>query len=97
MSFSNNADKIQRDSHRRYFLPRTEIKDYNVLIDVRNFYDQNIDDELKKYEELREIMIGNENYETGSLLDYAYYKEHYKLVACNLSKQKILESSPRDA
>ena len=42
-------------------------------------------------------MIGNENYETGSLLDYAYYKNHYKLVACNLSKQKILDSNPRAA
>ena len=42
-------------------------------------------------------MIGNENYETGSLLDYAYYKNHYKLVACNLSKQKMLDSNPRAA
>ena len=42
-------------------------------------------------------MIENENYETGSLLDYAYHKDHYKLVACNLSKQKILDSNPRAA
>ena len=66
------------------------------MIDARNFYDENINHELKKYEELREIMIGKgEDYETGTLLDYAYYKRHYKLVACDLSKQKILDSKPR--
>ena len=98
MGFSNNAaDRIERDSHTEYFLPRTKIKDYNVLIDGRKFYGQNINDELKKYEELREIMIGNQNYETGSLIDYAYYKKHYKSVACNLSKQKILDSNARAA
>ena len=81
MGFSENAERIERDSHRKYFLPKVDIKDHNVLIDRRNFYDQNINDELKKYEELREIMIGNENYETGYLIDYIYYKDNYKLVA----------------
>ena len=38
-------------------------------------------------------MIGKENYETGSLLDYAYYKKEYKLVACDLSKQKIFDTN----
>ena len=49
---TDGAFKVERNSHRKYFLPRTEIKDYNVLIDGRNFYDQNINDELKKYEEV---------------------------------------------
>ena len=40
-------------------------------------------------------MIGKENYETGSLLDYAYYEKDYKLVACDLSKQKICDSNRR--
>ena len=48
MGFSNNdADRIDRDNHKKYFLPRTEIKDYHVLIDGRNVYDQNINGELK--------------------------------------------------
>ena len=77
MGFSNDAaDRIERDYHKRYFLPREDIKDYNVFIDGRNFYDQPIDDELRKYDEVRNIMSGNEDYTTGSLLDYAYYKDN---------------------
>ena len=49
---------VKRNSHRKYFLPRVDIKDYNVLIDERNFYDQNISDDFKKYEELRKVMTG---------------------------------------
>ena len=45
--------RVQGDSHKKYFLPRVDIKDYNVLIEGRNFYDQNISDDFKKYEELR--------------------------------------------
>ena len=45
----NNADP---ESHRRYFLPRIGIKNYNVLIDGRNFYDQIINDSLTRYNEL---------------------------------------------
>ena len=59
------------------FLPRVDIKDYNVLIDGRNFYDQNISYDFKKYEKLRKIMTGRgEDYTTGSLLDYDYWKKN---------------------
>ena len=41
-------------------------------------------------------MIGKgEDYTTGCLLDYNYFKEHYKLVAVDLSKQKELDANPR--
>ena len=41
-------------------------------------------------------MIGKgEDYTTGSLLDYNYFKKHYKLVAVDLSKRKELEVDPR--
>ena len=53
---NNNANRVKRNSHRKYFLPRVDIKDYNGLIDGRNFYDQNISDDFKKYEELRKVM-----------------------------------------
>ena len=46
------------DCHRKYFLSRVDIKDYNVLTDGRNFYDQHISDHFKKYEELRKVMTG---------------------------------------
>ena len=72
MGFSSNTtDRVDRDDH------RIDIKDYNILIDGRNFYDEPINDELRKYDELRNIKIGGgEDYRTGFLLDYDYYKKH---------------------
>ena len=52
------AYRVERDSHKKYFLPRVDIKDYNILIDGRNFYDQNISDAFIEYEELRKVMTG---------------------------------------
>ena len=48
---ADNPNRVKRDSHRKYFLPRVDIKDYNVLVNGRNFYDQNISEDFKKYEE----------------------------------------------
>ena len=85
-----------KESHRKYFLPRADIKDYNILIDGRNFYDQNISDDFKKYEELRKVMARRgEDFTAGSLLDYDYWKNNYKLICCDLSKQKVLDSNPK--
>ena len=89
-------EKVKRVGHRKYFLPRVDIKDYNVLIDGRNFCNQNISDGFKKYEELRKVMTGRgEDYATGSLLDYDYWKNNYKLIYCDLTKQKLLNSNPK--
>ena len=71
-------ERVQRDSHRKYFLRRVGITDYNVLIDGRNFYNQPINDQIKKYDETRNIATGKGNdYATGYLLDYQYFKDHY--------------------
>ena len=84
-----NANQVRRDDDRNFFFTRTEIRNYNVLIGGRNFYDQPVDDELRKYDGVRNIMIRRgEDYETESLLDYNYY--NYNLIACDLSKQKIV-------
>ena len=91
-----DPNSVERDSHTKYFLSRVDIKDYNVLIDGRNFYDQNISDDFKKYEELRKVMTGKgEDYTTGSLLDYDYWKNNYKLICCNLSKKRALDRDPK--
>ena len=93
---NDSANRVKRNSHTKYFLPRVDIKDYNVLIDGRNFYDQNISNNFKKCKELRKIMIGRgEDYTTGSLLDYDYWKNNCKLISCDLSKQKVLDSNPK--
>ena len=38
-----------------------------------------------------------ENYETGCLLDFDYYKKHYSVIACDLSRQKPLDPNPKVA
>ena len=77
-TINNTANRVQRDSHRKYFLPRVDITNYNVLIDCRNFHDQPINDQIKKYDEIRKIAIGKgDDYTTSCLLDYQYFKDHY--------------------
>ena len=52
---NNTANSVERNSHRKYFLPRVNITNYNMLIDGRNFYEQPVNDQIKKYDEIREI------------------------------------------
>ena len=87
---SNNADKkFERNSHRKYFVPKVNITNYNVLIDGRNFYDQPIGDQIKKYDEIRKITTGHvDDYTTGCLLDCQYFKDHYDLIQSILAKKK---------
>ena len=88
--------KNERNSHTIYFLPRVNITNYNVLIDGRSFYDQPINDIIKQYDEIRKIATGQgDDYTTGCLLDYQYFKDHYNLIAIDLSKQKELDADSR--
>ena len=97
MAYSRADDnQATRDGQRKYYLPRIDLKKYNVILDGRNFYDNPIENNIEKYRELKQAMIGKgEDYITGSLLDYEYFKKHYKLVAADLSKQKELDADPR--
>ena len=93
---NNTANKVKRNSDRKYFLPRVNITNYNVLIDGRNFYDQPINDLVKQYDEIRKTATGQgDDYTTGCLLDYQYFKDHYNLIAVDLSKQKELDADSR--
>ena len=66
-----------------------------MLIDGRNFYDQPMNDSVKKYDEIRKITTGKgDNYTTGCLLDYDYFKKNYQLIAVDLSKQRELMLIP---
>ena len=66
------------------------------MIDGRNFYDQPINDLMKQYDEVRKVSAGQgDDCTTGSLLDYAYFKDHYRLIAVDLSKQKALYADSR--
>ena len=66
------------------------------MVDGRNFFDQPINSMNKTYENIRKIATGKgDDYTTGCLLDYSYFKENYKMIAIDLSKQQVLDADPR--
>ena len=78
----NNAKKDHKDSFSHYY----EIKDFNVLIDGKRFFDLPV-----KNEEASEKISRNNDYKTDNLLDFAYFKENNQLIAIDLSKQTTLK------
>ena len=73
LSFENENDRI---SHSTYYLPKGEIKDYNVMIVGRNFFDQPINNMKKTYENIIKITTSKgDDYTTGCLLDYLTLKK----------------------
>ena len=85
-----NAD--DRQSFSQFYLPRVMVKDYNVIIDKLAFFDLPIKTEEEAYEKTVDISRNNE-YTTGNLLDYNYFKKYYKLIAIDLSKQQVLQEN----
>ena len=79
-----------RQSFSQFYLPRVMVKDFNVIIDKLAFFDLPIKTEEETYEKIIDISKGNE-YATGNLLDYDYFKKYYKLIATNLTKQQVLQ------
>ena len=74
------ANQVIRNGYRKDFVPRVDITSYKVLIDGRNFYDQPINDSIRKYDEIRKIATGKgDNYATGCLLDYDYFKKELSI------------------
>ena len=82
----DNIKKDYRDSFSHYYVPNMQIKDFSVLIDGKSFFDLPIKNEEETYEKIID-MSNNNDYMTGNLLDFAYYKENYKLIPIDLSKQ----------
>ena len=65
--------------------PKVEIKDYIAVIDGRNFFNQPIQNDKIKYDNIQKIAVRQEDdYTTGCLLDYIYFKENYKLTSIDL-------------
>ena len=96
MAYNGVRGQPTRNGQKKYYLPRIDLNKYNLIIDGRNFYDNPIEIDIEKYREFKKVMIGKgEDYTTGSLLDYNYFKKHYKLVSVDLSKQKELDVDPR--
>ena len=93
LAFENDT---QRTSHSGNYLPNVELKDYNIMINGENFFDQPIKSNKVTYENIRKIDTGQGNdYTTGCLLDYPYFKDSYKMIAVDLSKKQALDADPR--
>ena len=66
------------------------------MIDGKNFFDQIIKNDKVTYENIRKIAIGQgDDYRTGCLLDYTYFKKYYRMIAVDLSKQQALDADPK--
>ena len=66
------------------------------MVDGKNFFDQEINDYIETYDNIRNIATGKgDDYTTGCLLDFSYFKDHYKMVAIDLSQKQALDADPR--
>ena len=93
LAFENDDD---RTSDEEYYLPTVELKDYNIVINGENFFDQPIKNNKVTYDNIRKIATGQgDDYTTDCLLDYPYFKDTYKMIAVDLSKQQALDADPR--
>ena len=93
LAFENDA---QRTRNKRYYNPNVEKKDYNLMIDGKNIFEQPVKNDKVTYEDIRKITAGQwDDYITGCLLDCTYFKIYYKMIAVDLSKQEALDPDPK--
>ena len=90
LSFSRNNNTDSRNSYSNYYVPNVEIKVLNFLIDGKSFFDLPVKNKEEAYEKIIK-MRNNNDYTTGNLLDFACFKENYRLIATDLSKQTKLK------
>ena len=93
LAFENDDDRTSDD---KYYLPTVEVKDYNIMINGENFFDQPIKNDKVTNENIRKIATGQgDDYTTDCLLDYSYFADTYKMIAVDLSRQQALDADPR--
>ena len=92
LSFKRNVNGNHRDSFSSYYIPNVQIRDFNILIDGKSFFDLPVKNDEEAYEKIID-MSNNNDCATGKLLDFAYFKENYRLIASDLSKQTKLNRS----
>ena len=79
--YLNRDNDVKQFKTRRYYLTKDRIKNYNVIVNGKNFYDQPIDSDIKRYKEIRQLTtVKVEDYTTWCLLDYEYTKDHYRSI-----------------
>ena len=84
---------VKRFKVKRYYLPKFVINNYKIIISGRLFYYQPTESDIKQYEGIRKLKVGQgEDYTTKCLLDYECNKNDYRLIAVDLSRQKELDA-----
>ena len=87
---------VDRTSYKGYYLPPVEIKDYKVVIDGRNIFDQPVKNNLTTYDNIRKFAtVLGDVYTTGCILDFNYFNNYYKMILIDLSKQQALDADPK--
>ena len=67
------------------------------MIDGKNFFNQLVKNDKVTYENIRKISTRQgDDYTTGCLLDYTYFEKYYKMIAVDLSKQRVLDADPKE-
>ena len=90
LSFPRNNNTDSRYSYPNYYVPKVKINDFNVLIDGKSFFNLTVKKEKEAYDKIMD-MSNNKDYTIGDFLDFAYFKNHYKLITIDLSKQTNLK------
>ena len=90
LSFPRNNNTDSRYFFSNYYVPKVKVNDFNVLIDGKSFFILSVKNDEEAYEKIID-MSSNNDYTTANLLDYAYYKKHYRLIVTDLSKQTKLK------
>ena len=90
LSFARNIISDNWDSYSDYYVPNVEIKDFNVFIDWKSFFDLPVRNKEETYEKIID-MSNNNDYTSDNLLDFTYFKENYRLIVIDLSKQTKLK------
>ena len=94
--YSTEQESSKRYKTRRYYLSKGVIKNFCVIINIKNFFDQPVDADVKRYKEKRNLTRKQgEHYTSGCLLDYEYIKNCFRLIAVDLSRQTKLDADPK--
>ena len=94
LAFEKDAQRISKK--KKNYIPSVKIIDYNVMIDGKKVFDQPVKYDQVTYENIRNLATGQgDDYTTGCLLDYIYFKNYYKMIAIHLSKQQALDADPK--
>ena len=87
LSFKNGDDDLLRDSFNKYYRPLAKIKDFDELIDNKQFFQQPVKKKQEGDEKLIEMLRRNNGYATRNILDYLYHQNYYELIGIHWSRQ----------